>query len=197
PGGGTGTLFVTARLTSDGSTRGSSARVTVRQGSSNGDIVTNAEVAIRGGRLGRTIVPFDADRDQYRLDSFDWVEGFRLEVVRGNDLLDGSIEAPGQTLITSPVGNSTFRRADNQPLLIQWRDERGSPAAKTALRLDRAKIDRDVAPGIAVERIEVADLVVGDEKVRVSRSNEVSLSGGASGSSLSASTEHEIEFKVE
>jgi len=197
PGGGTGTLFVTARLTSDGSTRGSSARVTVRRGSSGGEFVRDAEVAIRGGRLGRTIVPFDSDRDQYRLDSFDWVEGFRLEVVRGNDLLDGSIEAPGQTLITSPVGNSTFRRADNQPLLIQWRDERGSPAVKTSLRLDKAKIDRDVPAGLAVERIEIDDLVVGDEKVRVSRSNEVQLAGGASGSSLSASTEHEIEFKVE
>ena len=31
PGGGSGTLYVVARLTSDGSTPGSQARVTVRQ----------------------------------------------------------------------------------------------------------------------------------------------------------------------
>ena len=79
PGGGTGTFFVTARLTSDGSTAGSEARVTVRLGSSTGALVKNAEVAIRGGALGRTIVPYDDQRDQYRLDSFTWVEDFAAQ----------------------------------------------------------------------------------------------------------------------
>src|SRR4051812_48835906 len=88
PGGGTGTLFVTARLSGDGSTSGSSARVTIREGSSTGAVVKDAEVAIRGGALGRTIVGYDDPRDQYRLDGFTWVEGFRLEVIRGRDLLD-------------------------------------------------------------------------------------------------------------
>lgn len=198
PGGGTGTLFVTARLTSDGSTAGSRARVTVRAGSSTGDVINNAEVAIRGGALGRTLVPWDDGKNQYQLDGFTWVEGFRLEVVRGNNLLDGSIEAPGATLITDPIDGSTFRRADGLPLSIRWRDSRNASAASTQLRLDKAKIDRALPQGIYEVLVAPDDLRVDDkEKVRVERSNEVALAGGAAGSVLSASTEHSIEFRVE
>jgi hypothetical protein len=198
PGGGTGTLFVTARLTSDGSTSGSSARVTVRQGSSTGELVKNAEVAIQGGALGRTIVGYDDDRDQYRLEGFTWVEGIRLEVVRGNDLLDGSITAPGATLITDPISDSTFRRGEGPPLLIRWRDARGAPADTTQLRLDKAKLDRAIPSGAYEVLVDPGELVVSDkEKVRVERSSQVQLAGGAPGSTLSASTQHEIEFRVE
>lgn len=198
PGGGTGTLFVTARLTSDGSTSGSRARVTVRSGSATGDLVTDAEVAIRGGALGRTIIPYDAQRDQYRLDSFTWVEGFRLEVIHGKDQLDGSIEAPGATLITDPIGGSTFRRADGPPLLIRWKDSRGALANNTNLRVEKAKIDRAIPTGVYEVQIAPNELVVDDkENIRVQRSNEVALAGGAPGSLLSAQTEHELEFRVE
>lgn len=198
PGGGSGTLFVLARLTSDGSTQGSRARVTVRSGSATGDLVKDAEVAIRGGALGRTIVAYDDARDQYRLDGFSWVEGFRIEVIRGNDLLDGSIEAPGATLITDPIGASTYRRADGPPLVIRWKDSRGALAHTTNLRVEKAKIDRAIPLGVYEMRVEQNELVVdGKENIRVQRSNEVSLAGGASGSQLSAQTEHEIEFRVE
>ena len=198
PGGGTGTLFVTARLTSDGSTRGSHARLTVRSGSSNGDLVKNAEVAIRGGNLGRTIVPYDDAKDQYRLDEFSWVEGFRIEVIRGNEQLDGSIEAPGATLITDPISDSTYTRAAGPPLLIHWKDARNSPAQSTQLHLDKANIDRALPPGVYELLVDQADLRVDPkEKVRVERSNEVALAGGVPGSVLSASTAHEIEFHVE
>ena len=197
PGGGTGTLHVTARLTSDGSTQGSRARITVRQGSSSGSIVDNAEVAIRGGALARTIVPFDTNADQYRLDGFLWVEGFRLEVLRGNDLLDGSIEAPGATLITEPISGATYRRADG-PLFIRWRDARGAPPFSASLRLDKAKLTPPVPAGAMEVLVDPAQLVVEDkEEVRVERTNEIPLAGGASGSTLSAATEHRIEFRVE
>ncbi len=198
PGGGTGTLFVTARLTSDGSTAGSRARVTVRQGSMTGDIVTNAQVAIRGGALDRTVLPFDDGPNQYRLDGFRWVEGFRLEVIRGNDLLDGAIDAPGASLITAPISDSTFRKADGQPLIITWKDDRGALARNTQVRLDKANVDRSIPEGVMELRVDPADLKVdAKEKVRLERSNEVNLAGGAAGSVLSASTNHEIEFRVE
>ncbi len=197
PGGGTGTLFVTARLTSDGSTAGSDARVTVREGSSNGAIVKNAEVAIRGGALGRTLVTYDDNREQYRLDGFTWVEGFRLEVIRGDDLLDGSIDAPGATLIVDPISDSTYRRADG-PLIIRWRDGRNAPAGSTQLRLEKAKIDRSIQEGVTDLLVDPNELVVTDkEQIRLERSNQVSLAGGVAGSTLSASTEHSIEFRVE
>jgi len=155
-------------------------------------------VAIRGGALGRTIVSYDDARDQYRLDGFTWVEGFRLEVIRGTDLLDGSIEAPGATSIIEPIANTTYRRAAGPPLLIRWRDGRNAAASATQLRLDKANLDRAVAAGVSEVVIDPNELVVSDkEKVRVERSNQVSLAGGATGSTLSAGTQHEVEFTVE
>lgn len=197
PGGGTGTLYVSARLSGDGSTSGSRARIVVRQGSSTGEAVNDAEVALRGGALTRTIIPFNADRSEYRLDGFQWVEGFRLEVLRDQDLLDGSIEAPGQTLIANPLSGQTIRKADNQPLVVQWRDGRGTLSTITRLQLEKAKLDRAIQQGVLSERIEAGDLEVGTEKLQVTRSNEVSLAGGAAGSILSATTDNEVEFKVE
>lgn len=198
PGGGTGTLYVTARLSSEGSSSSSRARVTVRAGSSTGAVVENAEVTIRGGTLGRTVVPFDVDANQYRLDGFQWVEGFRLEVVRGADLLDGSIDAPGETLISDPISDSTFRRADAQPLIIRWKDARNSVAATTNVRLEKAKLERSIPQGIFEMRVEPSELQANDkERVRLERSNEVNLAGGGAGSVLSASTSHDIEFRVE
>lgn len=197
PGGGSGTLFVTATLSTDGSTAGSRARVTVRTGSAMGDVVRNAEVAIRGGPLARTIVPYDDNSQTFRLDGFTWPDGIRLEVVRGNDLLDGSIEAPGATVITDPVANTTYRKADGAPLLVRWRDSRGAGAQSTSVHLDKAKFDQTL-PGGGELLIDAASLVVdNNERVRVERTNTVSLAGGVSGSTLSASSEHQIEFKVE
>lgn len=198
PGGGTGTLFVTARLSGDGSVSGSRARVVVREGSSSGAIVSNAEVAIRGGALARTIVPFDSNREDYRLDGFLWVEGFRLEVIRGKDLLDGSVEAPGQTIITDPGQGSVFSKAANQPLLIRWKDSRNAPPFTTDVRLEKAKLSPRVDPGAMQVFVEPGQLVVDDkERVTVTRTDETSLAGGASGSLLSASTDNELEFKVQ
>ncbi len=198
PGGGTRTLFVTAFLTSDGSTSGSRARVTVRSGTSEGEVVEDAEVAIRGGPLERTRLSFDAAHDQYRLDEFSWVEGFRLEVIRGDDLLDASIEAPGATLITEPISDSTYRRSDGAPLIIRWRDERKSQASTTQLHLDKAKLDLSIPSGVFEMRLEPNELKADSkEKIRIERSNEVALAGGTAGSVLSASTEHNIEFRVE
>ncbi len=198
PGGGTGTLYVVAHLTGDGSTAGSSARVTVRSGAPNGDVVTDAEVAIRGGPLGRTLVPYDADREDYRLERFTWVPGIRLEVLRARDVLDGAIDVPGATLITNPISDSTFRRADGPPLVVRWKDEFGVVAQETRVRLDKADIERTSPRGALEFVVPVADLRVDDkERVRVSRRNEIALVGGVAGSILTATTAHQVEFRVE
>lgn len=170
----------------------------MRAGSTTGAIVDDAEVTLRGGPLGRTVVPFDPDANQYRLDGFQWVEGFRLEVVRGTDLLDGSIDAPGETLISDPIADSTFRRADAQPMIIRWKDARNGLAATTNVRLEKAKLERSIPQGIFEMRVEPGELQANDkERVRLERSNEVNLAGGSAGSVLSASTSHSIEFRVE
>ena len=96
------------------------------------------------------------------------------------------------------VANTTFSKAAGQPLLIRWKDARGAGPFTTTVRLDQAKLDPPVPGGAVQIFVEQGQLVVDDqESVRVERVNEISLAGGASGSTLSASTEHEIEFKVE
>lgn len=197
PGGGTKTLYVTARLSSDGTTKGSKARVTVREGGKDGAVVKNAEVVIRGGALGKTTVPFDDGRDLYQLDGFTWVDGIRLEVIRGSDLLDGAIDTPGPTLITEPISDSAFRRSSGTPFIVHWKDERGSVASNTQVRLEEADLDRSIPVGFYELRVEASQLSAGKETVHVERSNEVTLAGGASGSVMSATTEHAIEFTVE
>jgi hypothetical protein len=197
-GGGTGTLFVTARLTSDGSTVGSTARVMVREGTSTGDFVGDATVAIRGGPLQRTLVPFDPVVRQYQLDGFSWVDGLRLEILRGKDFVDGSIDTPGATLIVDPVADSTFKRADGQPLVIRWKDARNASAKFTRARVDGANVDRPIPEGTFELRLDPNELsATGKERIRVERTNEVDLVGAASGSVLSATTEHRLEFRVE
>ncbi len=198
PGGGTRTLHVVARFESNGSTPGTWARVTVRQGSGNGDHVANAEVALRGGRLGRQVLAFDDNARQYRLDDFAWDDALRLEVSRGEDFLDGAIEAPGFTVITRPVAGTTYRRADGPPLVVEWSDSMNRRAARVQVRLDKAGIDTTLPQDGLELRVEPGELKVDDkEKVRVERSNQVDLAGGLPGSQLSATTTHSIEFRVE
>lgn len=198
PGGGTRTLFVTARLSSDGSTPGTTARVTVRDGSPNGGFVTNAEVVLKGGKLGKRTLTYDPGNTRYELDDFAWDDAFRLEVTRGNDFLDGQIEAPGFTVITSPISDTTFRKADGQPLVIKWTDATNRRAQRVQVRVDKAGIDSTINQDGLEFRVEPNQLKVEDkEKVRVERTNEVELAGGVAGSVLSAETHHSIEFRVE
>lgn len=197
PGGGTGSLYVTARLTSDGSTSGTRARITIRNSSSEGSFVENAEVALRGGPLARTVLRYVEDERQYQLDGFVWPDAIRLEVLRGADVLDGAIDAPGPTLITNPVSEQTVRRSDG-PLLIQWRDQRNAVVENTHVRLQRADIDRALLGNPLDARVEPNELVVSTrENIRVERSNEVALVGGAAGSVMSAATVHDVDFNVE
>jgi hypothetical protein len=198
PGGGTNTLFVVARLASDGSTEGSRARVTVRLGSAKGEVVRNAEVVLRGGALPPTPVPFSAGDGEHQLDGFTWVPGIRLEVRRGNDWLDGAIDAPGASLITEPIADSTFRRAGGAPFIVRWKDEFNAVANRTQVKLRTADIIQNPAPGVTELRLSPTSLSSNqDERIDLERSNEVFLIGGSAGSVLSAQTSHSIQFRVE
>lgn len=194
--GGTGTLYVTARFSSDGSTPSSRARVTVREAASSGGLVTDAQVSVTGSKMPKTGLPFAMMSNDYRADGFGWDESLRLEVVRGNDRVEATVQSPGFTVITAPTQDGTVVKANG--LLVTWRDAGNAPANIVRLRLDQADVDVTLADDKFQYRIGADPLVVTDrESVYLERSNEIAPPGGAPGSVISATTTHSIQFKVE
>jgi hypothetical protein len=202
PGYGTQTLYVSARLSTDGSTDGTSARVEVRSGSSTGAIVSDAEVKLRGPKLDSRTLAFSTQGNggAYVLNNFTWDTNFILEVKRGSDNLGASIDPPGASVITAPIAGTTFRLADGKPLAVEWKDELGRRAKSVTLRLEKAKQEETWADSGEPMRFEFATsrLVKDDkERVELDRTNELTLAGGAAGSTMRATSSHRIEFTVE
>ena len=194
--GGTGTLYVTARFSSDGSTPSSRARVTVREAASSGSLVVDAQVFVTGSKLPKTSIPFQMMQNEYRVEGFGWDETLRLEVVRGADRVEASVQSPGFTVITAPTQEGTVVKANG--LLVTWRDAGNVPAGIARVVLQRADLDVTLADDKFQYRIGADPLVVSDnETVYLERSNEVAPEGAAPGSVLSATTTHAINFNVE
>jgi hypothetical protein len=203
PGWGSQTLFVNARLSSDGSTDGTSARVEVRQGSPTGAVVPDATVTLRGDRLASRTLTFRANAGNggaYVTDGFAWDTNFVLDVKHGDDTLVGSLDPPGASIITAPIAGTTFRRANAIALTIEWKDDIGRRADSTQLTLEKAKVDRRWSNGAEPFHVEIepSALVATDrERINLERTSEVKLAGGTAGSVLRATTSHRIEFTVE
>lgn len=194
--GGTGTLYVTARFSSDGSTPSSRARVTVREAASYGGLVTDAQVSVTGSKMPKTGLPFAMMSNDYQASGFGWDESLRLEVVRGIDRVEATVQSPGFTVITAPTQDGTVVKANG--LLVTWRDAGNAPANIVRLRLEQADVDVTLADDKFQHRIGADPLVVTDrESVYLERSNEIAPEGGAPGSVISATTTHAIQFKVE
>ena len=194
--GGTGTLYVTARFSSDGSTPSSRARVTVREAAGYGTLVTDAQVSVTGSKLPKINIPISMNMQEYRADGFGWDESLRLEVVRGSDRLEATVQSPGFSVITAPTQDGTVVKANG--LLVTWRDANNQPSNTVHVVLQRADVDVALAEDKCQYRIAAEPLVVAtDEVVYLERSNEVAPEGGAPGSVISATTTHSINFKVE
>lgn len=204
PGGGTKTLFVKAQAQSDGSSDGSWMALEIRDGSSSGSLITDAVVVLRGDKTGEFTLPWqgvnwgDFKAGSYFKSGLAWDSGWSLEVRRGNDRLDARLEAPGMTVITEPIGGTTYRRVDGVPLTVKWKDDSGHRAMRVRVTLDKAGFDRTLTEDPVLLAIEPNLLTAEDkEKVRVERWNEVELAGGTAGSSFKVETHHQIEFRVE
>ncbi len=204
-GGGTKTLYVRAQAETDGSTKGSYIVVEVRQGSSEGQIVNDAVVTLRGDNTGEVGLPFQGgDWFGFRFGGYGkaelpWDTGWGLKVTRGADELEAYLEAPGITTITSPISWTTFRRANGDDLQVTWKDEKNRRADYVTIDFARANgADREMTGDerryvVDFNRLEADD----KERIEVKRRNEVNLAGGTPGSRFSATTKHRIELKVE
>jgi hypothetical protein len=206
PGIGSHTLFVKALALSDGTLDGSSLKLEVRNGHAEGPLVKDAVVIARGDRSGELNIAY---RDDFELGGIRlgggfekkqlaWDTGWSIEVKNGDDYLVARLEAPGATIITEPVSQTTYRRTDGRPLPLRWRDEFGHRAKQVTIDFARADYDRtftedafghDVAPNSLVPEKR--------ERVTITRWNEVGLAGGVAGSVFKAQTAHQIDFIVE
>ncbi|MBL8914780.1 MAG: hypothetical protein JNM17_29005 [Archangium sp.] len=196
PGSGSGTLFVSARFSTDGSPSASAARVTIREAGPFGALVKDATVNVSGSKAPKTNIPYVEMNNEYRVDQFPWDEIIRLEVTRGQDRVEGSVTSPGTSQITNPTNDGTVRQANG--LTISWRDSNMQPANTVRVRMYRSMIDTTLADdkfefNVAFDKLVVAD----DENVNLERSNEVALAGGTAGSAMSVTTYHSVRFRIE
>ncbi len=195
-GSGSGTLYVSARFSSDGSTPSSQARVTVREAATTGSILNDCQVSVSGPKMPKVPINFVAASNDYRANGFGWDESLKLEVVRGSDRVEVSLQAPGFTVITAPAQDATVQKASG--LKVTWRDSLAQPAHVVRVRLERAQIDRTLADDKFAFDVTADQLVVNDrESVYLERSNEVAPGGAAPGSVMTVTTTHAVQFRVE
>ena len=204
PGGGTKNLYVEVQAVSDGSSDGTWMAVQIRDGSSSGPLVQDATVQIRGDKTGELYLPWQGvswggwTAGAYAKGNLLWDTGWALNIKRGNDGLDGYLQAPGHTVITQPIANTTFSLANAQPLLVKWEDDMGHRAEAVTVELHQSQFVRQLSEDPLQLSIPVNNLQgPTDERVEVTRTNEVNLAGGTPGSVFRASTHHSIQFRVE
>lgn len=206
PGGGTKTLFVKAQAESRGTLESSAIRVEVREGHSEGPVVSDAVVTVRGNETGEYNLSWsgitwgDFKAGFYGRDNLEWDTGWKIEVRRGDDGLDAYLEAPGTTTVMEPIGGTAFRRADGKPLVVKWKDSDGHRAQVATVDFQKSDgADRQFADYDDPFQVEIEPniLTPDSEKLEVRRKNEVKLEGGTPGSVFSAETKHQIEFVVE
>jgi len=198
PGSGTQTLFVDATAVSDGSPDGSTLTVVVRDGSSSGALIDNAEVTLVGDR-GTTYAPAYVNLifvGGYFKNQINWEGGWRLKVVRGNDSLEAYVAGPGLTDITAPAPNSTFMKSSGN-MVVTWKDEMGRAMPNASVKFRRADIDRSTQDTGSFT-VDSASLVpANDERITVTRWTEVALKGGVTGSKFTAKTTAEQNLIVQ
>jgi len=205
PGGGTRTLYVKAEAWSDGSSDGTWISVEVRQGSSDGTLLNDATVSMHGSKSGDFSLPWQGisfgnfRAGSYHKGQMAWDSGFQISVKRGNDALDAYLEVPGITTITNPLGGTTFRRADGQPLMVKWKDDVNHVAQKVTVTFDHSDGATSILNADPLQlQVDPNRLVAASpENIEVRRENTVNLAGGVSGSSFTATTRHRIDFNIE
>lgn len=200
PGAGTQTFYVEAVAESDGSTDGTYLQVLIKQGSSSGDIVSDATVEMIGEKGTSHVLPWVGvfGIGVFRKNNIIWEAGWRLRVTRGQDRVEAYLNAPGITTILEPAAGSTFNRAAGTPLVVRWKDESGHGAQTFSVDTRRAdySIARAEDPGLV--QLEASRLVAAtDERITVKRTSEVKLGGGVVGSFFKATTRAEVGVIVQ
>jgi hypothetical protein len=205
PGSGSGTLYVKAQLEGDGTPDGNWVAVQVRQGHPDAPIVNDATVTLRGDQSGEITLPWQGitfgtwSAGWYGKNNLNWDTGWALSVKRQSDNLEAYLQVPGLTVITQPIFNTAFNLSEGKPLLVKWEDTKGRRAETVTVQLEKSGFRREFPLGDDPLQlsIELSNVVPGDERVTVTRIDDVNLAGGTPASVFSASTHHSVPFIVQ
>lgn len=197
PGSGTHTLNVVARLSFTASEDDEmDVRISVTR---DGAVVNDASVVVTDGETGQKFVIDEqtTGQDRYR----GTIEGYRrridLSVTSGADHLRGRLEGPGRHLIKTPANDSVLRRSDADTMRIRWAAEDGLVADEVEIRFEESEFRTTLEHDTGEVVVATAELVPGIEELRVTRTNNVTLAGGTSGSKLEIGYTAANRFDVE
>jgi hypothetical protein len=181
PGTGSSTLLVTADITGSTATGSpvTSFQVDVRDGLNNR--VSGATVSISNGALGSVpLVETTAGTGRYINSHSSIPSGnFTLSVVRSPDKVEGVVVGgPGVSTVNAPVQNAVVTA--NQPLPLSWT----TPAQAQSVSISTRDFDAQ-GPDIGTYTIPAASNPARtNQRLNLSRLNEVNIAGGLSGSRL-------------
>lgn len=181
PGSGSSTLRVTANVSAELTSGGpvTSFEVDVRDGMSNK--VSGATVTISADGLGDIpLVEADAGSGKYVNSRASFPSGdFKLSVTRNADNVRGVVVGnPGSHAVNAPARSAVVQA--NQPLPVSWTTPSTAKSASIKTKDFSAQV-----PDTGSYTIPAANNTSrGDQKLELSRFNEVDLAGGLTGSRL-------------
>lgn len=196
PGSGTQTLRVDANA---------SAESTVDNATSAANFTTNFDVRIsKGGQAvtGATVIIGSANGNvtlteggpgEYRGTQAGYSRTYGIKVDAGTDKIDGAqAEGPAFHAFASPTAGQVVKAG--MPLEVKWTAGGAEQASIETRNLDQIDIPDNQTYTVAGTYIQVNK--DNNDRVRIERSSNVTLAGGAAGSSLTVSVRNQVPFTV-
>lgn len=182
PGTGTATLSVVADIRGENVPGGFTTDMEVLVRNAQGDPVSGADVTVRNDDLGAvTLFEDGVGTGSYVASVNGFGRGdYRLDVVADTDRVEGAVVGGiGIHQITGPAVTDTL--VADQPVTVTWSRNVEAFRAEVTSREYEAQDILDTGthtiPGLDIQ-------IRPDERIRVSRYNEVQLAGGLAGSRL-------------
>lgn len=176
-GGGTGNLLVRAHI--DSEEGGAEIDVSVER---DGQEVADAEVVV--GTDGADVLLERDGEGRYRGFDREWSAWYSIEVTAGDDWLDGGLEAPDRPTIIDPDPAQAFdpHEVADGVVVVTWD---GDPAMTVRVKTKDFEWSGADQGGIEIPAIMFEEE---EQEIEIDRANEIDLTGGAPGSSLSVET---------
>ena len=191
PGTGTSTMKVTADIDAVNVPGGMSTGYTVSLRDGLGNRISGATVTITNAYIGKLVLTeTGTGSGDYFNAKLDFPAGdFRLDVVRGSDNVQGVVVGgPGVHSVTAPVAGSVATAG--QPMTVRWT----VPSRAKSATLETRDFGPLALPDTGVYVIAGANNPINNnQRVRLSRFNEVEVAGGLPGSRFRVTVEQTVE----